>query len=308
MMAALARPPADAMPPIRGSIEVGAPLHRFSWFRVGGPAAYLARPEDADDLAVLLQGMPTGVTVTVIGVASNLIIRDGGIDGLVVKLDAPGFRRIDIREDRIIAGAGALDIQVARKARDAGLGGLEFLSGIPGTLGGAVRMNAGAYGREIADILIAAHVIDRNGLRQRLNADELGLSYRHSDLPPDSIVTAAELRAVPGDKDVIAARMAEIQASREATQPIRERTGGSTFANPPGEKAWALIDAAGCRGLRVGGAQVSEKHCNFLINCGDATAADLEALGETVRERVKQTSGIALRWEIRRIGKEAADA
>jgi UDP-N-acetylmuramate dehydrogenase len=239
--------------------------------------------------------------VTVIGAASNLIIRDGGISGVVIKL-ARGFNEIAVEPDGIIAGAAALDVTVAEHAAAAGLAGLEFLSGIPGTIGGAVAMNAGAYGGDVSQILQWAEIVTRSGDVMRLNGHDLGLSYRRSNLPPGAVVTRAKFSAVPGDAKTIAARMAEIKASREATQPVRARTGGSTFANPPDMKAWELIDAAGCRGLSRGRARVSDLHCNFLLNLGEATAAELEALGEEVREKVRQTSGVSLHWEIKRIG------
>lgn len=310
MMAnALTRPTAliDRLPPVRGSLAANAPLHRFTWFRVGGPAAVLFRPADTDDLAAFLAELPSDVPVTVIGVASNLIIRDGGIDGVVIKLDQPAFREIAIDGSALHAGGGALDIQIARAARDAGLSGLEFLVGIPGTIGGAVPTNAGAYGRELGDVLVSIEAVDRDGKRHTIPVGGLGLAYRHSQLPAGWIVTRASLRAAPGDPSAITARMEEIQRSRADTQPVRERTGGSTFANPPGHKAWQLIDQSGCRGLQQGEAQVSEKHCNFLINLGHASAADLEGLGESVRDRVRAATGIDLRWEIRRIGRPAED-
>ncbi|MCK8783103.1 UDP-N-acetylmuramate dehydrogenase [Roseomonas sp. NAR14] len=293
-----------APPPIRGRLTRDAPLGPTSWFRVGGTADWLARPADDDDLVALLRGLPPGWPVTVIGAASNLIIRDGGVRGLVIRL-ARGFTAIETAPDGVVAGAGALDATVAEHAAAAGLAGLEFLSGIPGSVGGAVAMNAGAYGGDVAAVLDWAEVATADGVR-RLPAAALGLSYRHAALPPGGVVVRARFRASPGDRDAIAARMAGIRASREATQPVRARTGGSTFRNPEGEKAWALIDAAGCRGLRHGGAMVSEKHCNFLINTGEATAAELEALGETVRDRVRARSGIELHWEIRRVGEPAA--
>jgi UDP-N-acetylmuramate dehydrogenase len=240
----------------------------------------------------------------VIGVGSNLLVRDGGVPGVVIRL-GKGFAEIEAKPDRIHAGAAALDINVARTAAEAGLAGLEFLSGIPGTIGGAIRMNAGAYGRELVDVLISAEVLDAKGKLHRLDKKALGLSYRHSDVPEDWIFLGADLWAEAGEPMIIRARLGEIQAARESSQPIRARTGGSTFANPPGAKAWELIERAGCRGLRVGGAIVSEKHTNFLINTGSATASDIETLGETVRRRVRETSGIELRWEIRRIGVEA---
>jgi UDP-N-acetylmuramate dehydrogenase len=289
------------VPQIRGRLQPDAVLGPATWFRVGGAAEFLVRPADAEDLAAFLRELPHEVPVTVIGAASNLIIRDGGIPGVVIKL-ARGFCDISVEPDGITAGAGALDVTVAEHAAAGGLAGLEFLSGIPGTIGGAVAMNAGAYGSDMAEILDWAEIVLRSGETLRLNATELGLSYRHSNIPPGGVVTRARLRAKPGDAAVIAARMAEIAASRAATQPVRARTGGSTFANPPDMKAWELIDAAGCRGLTRGGAQVSELHCNFLLNTGNATAADLEGLGEDVRQKVAATSGVTLRWEIKRIG------
>jgi UDP-N-acetylmuramate dehydrogenase len=295
MMAAL------EIPKIRGRVQESAPLGATSWFRVGGPAEFLVRPADVDDLAGLLRELPHEMPVTVIGAASNLIIRDGGIPGVVIKL-ARGFNDISVEADGIIAGAAALDVTVAEHAAAAALTGLEFLSGIPGTIGGAVAMNAGAYGGDVAGILDWAEIVTRSGEFLRLFPADLALSYRRSNLPPGAVVTRARLRARPGPASKIAARMAEIKASREATQPVRARTGGSTFANPPDQKAWELIDAAGCRGLVRGGAQVSELHCNFLLNHGSATAAELEGLGEEVRRRVAETSGVALHWEIKRIG------
>jgi len=295
MMAAL------EIPKIRGRVQEHAVLGPTTWFRVGGAAEFLVRPADAEDLAVLLRELAHEMPVTVIGAASNLIIRDGGIAGVVVKL-ARGFSDIIVEPDGIIAGAAALDATVAAHAAAASRAGLEFLSGIPGTIGGAVAMNAGAYGGDVAQILQWAEIVTRSGEVVRLNAHDLGLSYRRSNLPPGAVVTRAKFSAAPGDAKSIAARMAEIKASREATQPVRARTGGSTFANPPDMKAWELIDAAGCRGLTRGLAQVSELHCNFLLNLGDATAAELEELGEEVRARVRQSSGVSLHWEIKRIG------
>jgi UDP-N-acetylmuramate dehydrogenase len=289
------------LPAMRGRIAKDATLAPISWFRVGGPAEFLVRPADAEDLCTLMRQLPLEVPVTAIGAASNLIIRDGGIHGVVIKL-ARGFSDIVVEADGIVAGAAALDVTAAEHAAAASLTGVEFLSGIPGTIGGAVAMNAGAYGGEIAAVLDWAELVTRAGDIVRVNAVDLALSYRHASLPPDAVVVRARLRARPGDAGVIAARMQEIKASREATQPVRARTGGSTFANPPNMKAWELIDAAGCRGLRRGGAQVSELHCNFLLNNGEATAGDLEALGEEVRARVERSSGVSLRWEIKRIG------
>jgi len=292
---------ADLLPRIAGRVQPDAKLADKTWFRVGGAAEILVRPADTQDLCALLQNMPLDVPVTVIGAASNLIIRDGGIAGVVIRL-ARGFGDILVEPDGVVAGAAALDAVVAEHAAQAGLAGLEFLSGIPGTVGGAVAMNAGAYGGDVASTLDWAEFVTRQGELRRLSAGELGFSYRHSGLPPESVVVRARFAAKPGDAAAIAARMAEIRTSREATQPVRARTGGSTFRNPPDAKAWELIDAAGCRGLVRGGAQVSEKHCNFLINTGGATAADLEGLGEEVRRRVHAASGISLVWEIKRIG------
>ena len=291
----------DRLPPVRGRLRAGVDLAPFAWFRVGGPAEILFRPADMDDLAAFMAGCPADVPVTVIGVASNLLIRDGGVPGVVIRLGGE-FARIGIDGERVVAGAGALDLTVAQEAQAASLAALEFLSGIPGTIGGAVRMNAGAYGREIIDVIESATIVTRDGRIQTLGRDALGLHYRGSDLPEGAIVVEATLRGAPDAADAIAARMSEIQAQRAATQPIRARTGGSTFANPPGAKAWELVDKAGCRGMTIGGAQVSEQHCNFLINTGAANAADLEALGEEVRRRVRASSGVDLAWEIKRIG------
>lgn len=290
-----------SLPAIRGRVQAAAELAPITWFRVGGPAEFLVKPADAEDLAELLRNLPLEMPVTAIGAASNLIIRDGGIPGVVIKL-ARGFNEISVERGGIVAGAAALDVTVSEHAAAAGLAGLEFLSGIPGTIGGAVAMNAGAYGGDIAQVLDWAEFISRSGEKIRVSAGELNLGYRQSGLPPGAVVTRARLRGVPGDAQVIATRMTEIKASREATQPVRARTGGSTFANPPDMKAWELIDAAGCRGLIRGAAQVSELHCNFLLNNGGASAADLEGLGEEVRRRVHAASGVSLHWEIKRIG------
>jgi len=289
---------------LRGRIQPDAPLAPFTWFRVGGPAQWLARPADTDDLLDLLAALEADVPLTVLGAASNMIIRDGGLRGMVLRLSARGFGAVMMESDGVVAGAAALDATVAEHAAAAGLAGLEFLSGIPGSIGGAVAMNAGAYGREVLDVLDWAEIATPRGLL-RMDAEALGLSYRHAVLPARGVVVRARLRAAPGDKRDIAARMANIRAAREATQPVRARTGGSTFRNPAGHKAWALIDAAGCRGMAQGGAQVSEKHCNFLLNTGEANAADIEALGEAVRARVLAHSGVALEWEIKRVGEAA---
>lgn len=295
----------DRLPPVRGRLAADAPLGAATWFRVGGPAEVLFRPADTEDLAAFLAACPADVPVTVIGVASNLLVRDGGVPGVVVRLGR-GFAEVEASGTEIRAGAGALDQTVALAARDAGIAGLEFLSGIPGTIGGALRMNAGAYGREMVDLTVAAEAVDRAGGRHRLDRAALGFSYRHSAVPEDWIFTGATLRGVAGEAGRIGAEIADIQAARAASQPVRARTGGSTFANPQGAKAWELIDRAGCRGLRIGAAQVSEQHCNFLINLGGATATEIEALGEEVRRRVLEESGVSLRWEIRRIGVPAA--
>ena len=302
MMAAALDPEAETgLPPIRGRVQPDAPLAPFTWFRAGGHAEFLVRPADAADLATLLRGLPSTTPVQVIGAASNLIVRDGGLPGVTIRL-ARGFSTIAAEPDGVTAGAAALDLTVAETAAAAGLTGLEFLSGIPGTIGGAVAMNAGAYGGDIAHVLVWAECVTRDGEKRRLSSTDLAFGYRHANIPPGSVITRVRLAAKPGATPVIAAKMAEIRASREASQPIRARTGGSTFRNPDGMKAWELIDAAGCRGLTLGGAMVSEKHCNFLINTGTATAASIEALGEEVRRRVKAATGVTLEWEIRRVG------
>ena len=291
----------DTLPASSGRVQADAPLAPQTWFRVGGAAEVLLRPADVADLAQFLRAMPLQVPVTVIGAASNLIIRDGGLSGVVIRL-ARGFAAIVAEQDGVVAGGAALDATVAEHAAAAGLTGLEFLSGIPGSIGGAVAMNAGAYGGDVGSTLDWAEIVTRQGELRRLSAGEIGFSYRPSGLPPECVVVRARFLASSGDPGLIASRMAEIRASREATQPVRARTGGSTFRNPEGARAWELIDAAGCRGLARGGAQVSEKHCNFLLNTGLATAADLEGLGEEVRRRVHAASGVTLTWEIKRIG------
>jgi len=285
----------EHLPKVRGRLTENAPLSGITWFRVGGPAEVMFRPADRDDLADFLGRLPRDVPVTVIGVGSNLLVRDGGVSGVMLRLGR-GFAEIDVKGTDVRVGAAALDINVARMAADAG---------IPGTMGGALRMNAGAYGRELVDVISAGEALDRQGRLHKLDKSALGLTYRHSAVPEDWIFLSADLAAEAGDRAKITAKLADIQAAREASQPIRSRTGGSTFANPAGHKAWQLIDQAGCRGLRIGGAMVSEKHTNFLINTGSATSADIETLGETVRRRVKEMSGIELRWEIRRIGTAA---
>ncbi|MDE2516796.1 MAG: UDP-N-acetylmuramate dehydrogenase [Rhodospirillales bacterium] len=294
-----------ALAGLAGRAQSHAPLAGATWFRVGGPAEYLVRPAGTEDLARFLGALDPAMPVRVLGACSNLIIRDGGLPGVTLRL-ARGFNAISVADGGIIAGAGALDTTIAEHAAAAGLGGLEFLCGVPGTLGGAVAMNAGAYGGDIAGCLDWAEIVTREGQVTRLSAASLHFAYRHAGLPPGAVVVRARLQARPGAPVAIAARMAEIRAAREAAQPVRARTGGSTFRNPDAAesamKAWELIDAAGCRGLVRGGAMVSEKHCNFLINTGNASAADLEGLGEEVRLRVRHATGVDLHWEIRRIG------
>ncbi len=291
----------DRLPPLRGRVQADAPLGPTTWFRVGGPAEVLVRPADVADLRAFLADLPLDISVTTIGAASNLIVRDGGVHGVVLRL-LRGFTAIETDDDGVVAGAGALDVTVAEHAAAAGLGGLAFLCGIPGSIGGAVAMNAGAYGGDIADCLDWADIVTRDGGLHRLTAGQIGFGYRHASLPPEAVVVRARLRARAGDPKQIAAEMADIRTAREASQPVRARTGGSTFRNPPDMKAWELIDNVGGRGLMRGGAQVSEKHTNFLINTGTATAADIEGLGEDLRRLVQAASGIDLHWEIRRIG------
>ena len=291
----------DRLPTVRGRLTENAPLAQVTWFRVGGPAEVLFRPADHEDLAQFLAACPADVPLTVIGVASNLLIRDGGVRGVVIRLGRE-FAGTTVAGAEVVAGAAALDVNVARTAAAAGLSGLEFYVGIPGTIGGALRMNAGAYGTETKDVLVAAKAVDRGGKSHWLAPEDMDLSYRHCGVPPDWIFTEARFTGEPGDKAAIAARMQGISDARSETQPVRARTGGSTFANPEGLKAWELVDKVGGRGLRIGGAQVSEKHCNFLINTGEATATELEALAEELRRRVRERFGIVLRWEIRVIG------
>jgi UDP-N-acetylmuramate dehydrogenase len=288
--------------PVRGRWREDVPLAPRTWLRVGGPAEAWFEPADAEDLRAFLAQRPQGLAVTPIGVASYLLVRVGCIDGVVLRLNGP-LAAITVEGSRLRVGAGATDRSIAIQALQAGLSGLEFLIGIPGTLGGAVRMNAGAFGGETAEVVDEVTALDSRGARHVLRPAELGFSYRHSALPADWIVTEAVLKAVPGDAAAVRARMTAIKAEREASQPLRVATGGSTFKNPSGHKAWKLIDAAGCRGLRHGRAMVSEKHCNFLINTGAARAAEIEALGELVRARVQAHSGVALDWEIHRIGR-----
>jgi UDP-N-acetylmuramate dehydrogenase len=294
------------LPPVRGRYRAQVPLAPRTWLRVGGPAEVVFQPADAADLAIFLKGKPVEVQLTPIGVASNLLVRDGGIEGVVVRFSGP-LAEVDVDDECLRVGAGATDRMIAIQAMKAGLSGLEFLVGIPGTLGGAIRMNAGAFGGETADIVAEVAALDQEGRLARLAAVDLGFGYRRSLLPDGWIVTEVVLRGRPGEPDRIRARMAAIKAEREANQPLRVATGGSTFKNPPGHRAWQLIDAAGCRGLRHGRAMVSDKHCNFLINTGGATAAELEELGERVRARVLERSGVALEWEIHRIGRPAPD-
>lgn len=290
------------MPRVRGRLTPGAALAPLVWFKAGGPAQWLFEPADADDLVAFLRALDPAVPIWPLGLGSNLIVRDGGIPGVVVRLGKP-FARVE-RLDPVTlrCGGGASGILVSSTARDAGIGGIEFLRSIPGTVGGFVRMNGGAYGREVADILQEAVIVLRNGDRATLPAADLGYTYRHSALPDGAIVIDAVFAGHPAEPAAIGAEMDRIAAEREASQPLRSRTGGSTFKNPAGHKAWALVDAAGCRGLTMGDAQVSEKHCNFLLNLGSATSAEIEALGETVRDRVKAQSGVTLEWEIQRVG------
>jgi len=303
MMALIVRRLVTRLPATRGSLMESGALAPFTWFRVGGPAEVLFKPEDDSDLMAFLNDTLADVPVMVIGVGSNLLVRDGGVEGVVIRLGR-AFGGVTVEGNRIRAGAAALDVHVAAAARAAGLTGLEFLRGIPGTIGGALRMNAGAYGAEMKDVLVEATAVTREGRKLVLSAEDMGFSYRHSAAPEGLVFIEAVLQGQPGDQAEIDAKMAEITKSREETQPVRSRTGGSTFKNPAGRKAWELIDAAGCRGLVRGGAQVSEKHCNFLINLGNATAADIEGLGEEVRRRVFESQGVRLEWEIKRIGKE----
>jgi len=293
---------ADTLPGLAGTIEQGGSLADFIWFRTGGPAEWLVRPKDEADLARFLSELDKKVPVTPIGVGSNLIVRDGGVQGVAIRLPK-SFAKVTIEPgNRVRAGGGAMGITVASAARDAGVAGLEFLRGIPGTVGGAVRMNAGAYGREVKDILVETRLVLRDGSIATWPRDKLGYTYRHSEVPAGAVVVEALFEGTPGDPKAIGAEMDRIAAEREASQPLRSRTGGSTFKNPAGHKAWALIDSAGCRGLSIGDAQVSEKHCNFLLNLGNATSAQIEDLGEEVRRRVMDKCNILLEWEIQRIG------
>jgi UDP-N-acetylmuramate dehydrogenase len=290
------------LPDLRGALEANAATAPLSWFRTGGPAAALFTPADEDDLIYFLKGLDRTVPVLVVGLGSNLLIRDGGFDGVVIRL-GKRFAEVIIEPGlRVRAGAGAPDVKVARAAAEAGIAGLSFLRGIPGTIGGALRMNGGAYGGETKDVLVEARGVDRSGERLDFSNAEMGFTYRHAGVAEDVIFTEALFQGVPGNPEKILAEMGAITEARSSTQPVNTRTGGSTFKNPPGRKAWELIDAAGCRGLRIGDAQVSEMHCNFLINHGAASAAEIERLGEEVRRRVREHSGIELEWEIKRVG------
>ena len=309
-MAVLNSPEASAavLPPVRGRLTAGAPLAPLVWFKAGGAAEWLFEPQDADDLAAFLGALDPAVPVMALGLGSNLIVRDGGVPGVVVRLGKAFARVAPVDALTLDCGGGASGILVSSTARDAGIAGLEFLRSIPGTVGGFVRMNGGAYGGEVKDILVDCDVVLRSGERVTLPVAELHYTYRHSELPDGAIVVAARFRGRAGEPAAIQAEMDRISASREASQPLRSKTGGSTFKNPPpeisgGEKAWELVDRAGCRGLQLGGAQVSEKHTNFLINTGEATSAEIEALGDEVRRRVKDNSGVELEWEIQRVGK-----
>jgi UDP-N-acetylmuramate dehydrogenase len=300
MMALVRRP--EGTPALRGKLTADAPLAPLLWFKAGGAAEWLFEPKDADDLSLFLAGLAPDVPVMALGLGSNLIVRDGGVPGVVVRL-GKAFAGISVLDATTLrCGGGASGIAVSSAARDAAIAGLEFLRGIPGTVGGFVRMNGGAYGREVADVLVDCEVVLRSGERRTLTVDALGYTYRHSDLPRGATVVAATFRGVSGEPAAIQAEMDRIAAAREESQPLRTKTGGSTFKNPAGHKAWQLVDEAGCRGLTLGGAQVSEKHTNFLINTGSASSADIEALGEEVRRRVKAKSGIELEWEIQRVG------
>jgi len=290
------------MPELRGKLEANAPTAPLSWFRTGGPAQVLFTPVDESDLAYFLSRLDRRVPILVVGLGSNLLIRDGGWEGVVIRL-GKGFAEVAVEPGlRVRAGAGAPDVKVARAAAEAGIAGLSFLRGIPGTIGGALRMNGGAYGGETKDVLVEARGVTRSGETVAFTNEEMGFTYRHSSVPDDVIFTEALFEGRPGNPEEILAEMNAITEARSATQPVNTRTGGSTFKNPPGRKAWELVDAAGCRGLRVGDAQVSEMHCNFLINHGSASASDIEALGEEVRRRVRETSGVELEWEIKRVG------
>jgi UDP-N-acetylmuramate dehydrogenase len=291
-----------AMPKLRGRMIPNQMLSGVTWFRVGGPAQILFTPADEEDLAYFLANLSPEIPVVTIGLGSNLLVRDGGVEGVVIRL-ARGFNEVSVEGNLVKTGTAVPDVKVARAAADAALSGLAFYRGVPGAIGGALRMNAGAYGRETKDALIEVRAVDRKGNLHVLKNADFGYSYRHSNAPKDFIFTQATYKGEPGDAKTIHDEMEQITERRESTQPIKSRTGGSTFKNPPNNKSWELIDAAGCRGLVVGDAQVSELHCNFLINRGNATGADIENLGEEVRRRVKENSGIELEWEIVRLGK-----
>jgi UDP-N-acetylmuramate dehydrogenase len=294
---------ADTLPKVRGKLTPNAPLAKLVWFKTGGNADWLFEPADIDDLRDFLSALDRAMPVMALGLGSNMIVRDGGVEGVVVRL-GKAFSGVKVLDDhQLECGGGASGILVSSTARDAGIAGLEFLRGIPGTVGGFVRMNGGAYGREVADILIDCDVMFPCGKLSRVPVEELAYSYRHSELASGAIVVSARFQGTPGDPAVIGAEMERIAKAREESQPLRTKTGGSTFKNPDGHKAWELVDAAGCRGLTMGGAQVSEKHTNFLINTGDATSSDIEALGEEVRRRVRENSGVELQWEIQRVGR-----
>ncbi len=290
------------LPDTAGRLTPGAPLAPLVWFKAGGPAEYLLEPKSVDDLSAFLRDLASDVPVMALGLGSNLIVRDGGVRGVVVRLGKPFAYARAGEEHRITCGGGASGILVSSHARDAGIGGLEFLRSIPGTVGGFVRMNGGAYGREVADVLVSATVVRRDGTVRTLGVADLEYTYRHSNLSDGTVVVEAVFQGHAAEPEAIQAEMDRIAAAREASQPLRSKTGGSTFKNPEGHKAWALVDAAGCRGLTRGDAQVSEKHCNFLLNLGNATAAEIEALGEEVRTKVKAQSGVTLEWEIQRVG------
>jgi UDP-N-acetylmuramate dehydrogenase len=294
----------DTLPQVRGRLTPDAPLAPLVWFKSGGSAQFLFEPADDEDLVAFLRDLEPAAPVMALGLGSNMIVRDGGVPGVVVRLGKAFAKIKQLDETTLRCGGGASGILVSSTARDHGIAGLEFLRGIPGTVGGFVRMNGGAYGREVSDILVSARLVLRSGEVVEWPLEKLGYTYRHSEVPDGAIVVEATFRGTPGKPEAIGAEMDAIARAREESQPLRSRTGGSTFKNPTGHKAWVLIDAAGCRGLTMGGAQVSEKHCNFLLNLGTATSADIEALGEEVRRRVSENSGIALEWEIQRIGSE----
>ncbi|MFN7498652.1 MAG: UDP-N-acetylmuramate dehydrogenase [Hyphomonadaceae bacterium] len=297
----------DRLPPVRGKLEASVTLAPFTWFRVGGPAEVLFQPADEDDLADFLRACPADIPILAVGVGSNLIVRDGGVPGVVIRLSPRGFGQISTDGLTVTAGAACLDASVAKKAAEAGIAGLEFYRGVPGTIGGALRMNAGCYESETKDVLVSCVAYDRAGQRHEISCADMGFTYRHTTAPADLIFVSATFQGTADDPAAILARMDAITQKREQSQPIRDKTGGSTFKNPDpvqsgGRKSWQVIDAAGLRGYQIGGAQMSEKHCNFMINTGTATAKDLEALGEHVIQQVKATQGVDLQWEIKRIG------